>query len=483
MNHKLILFCCCLCAFSATAQPAAQTVVQMENYLQQYVAAGYHGSVLVASKGAILLENGYGFADREASKKQTAETVFSIGSVTKQFTAAAILKLESMGKLQLADPLSRYFPEAPSDKATITLHQLLTHSAGFPGAIGDDYETVSSAEFLKMAWETPLLQPPGQNYEYSNVGYSILGILVEKLSGQSYDAFLARELWQPAGMTRTGYLLPKFQKSELAVGYRDQQRWGTALDRSWLPDGPGWHLRANGGVLSTVGDMHRWYRALKNNTVLPKSATDKLFAPHVPEDPAGRSFYGYGWVVQTVEGRDIFWHNGGNGVYNAIMMFDLKNDLCIIVASNSNEVISDDVSLGLMAILDGKTPPPAQAAGDPMFQNPVSQTVFKTLLEKGPNYFRENSDRILKSAGFDFENDMQLLSVGKNLEEQGKWSEGVALFETYTRLFPNIVVAWNRLGVCRRETGDLPGAKAAWEQSLKLRPNGNPAKEMLDGKD
>lgn len=322
-------------------------------YLQRAVENGYSGSVLVANKGDVVLKKGYGMADRESQRLQTTETVFSVGSITKQFTAAGILKLWSQQKINLDATLISFFPEAPQDKANITIHQLLTHTSGFPDAIGDDYENVNAAQFMQLAFSNPLENLPGAAYQYSNVGYSILGIIIEKVSGIGYEPFLREQLWLPSGMTKTGYLLPKHTPEDLAVGYSDGLRWGTALDHPWLADGPGWHLRANGGVLSTVEDMYKWYKALKNNTVLPKSATQKLFTPYNAEGPRGLSFYGYGWVIQDENGKQIIWHNGGNGVYNAYMGFDLANDVCMVISSNSNDKISDQMARQIQLILEG----------------------------------------------------------------------------------------------------------------------------------
>lgn len=474
---KILLLCLVFIAIQAFGQTGNLTE-NLENALQQAAAKGWSGSAIVSKGDKILLEKGYGNADRETKRPQSAETIFSIGSITKQFTAAAILKLETLGKLKLTDPLSKHFPDAPADKSGITIQQLLIHAAGFPGAIGDDYENVDADQFANLAFASPLLFAPGQQYEYSNVGYSLLGIIVEKTSGMGYEKFLREHLWLPAGMKHTGYLLPGFKKENLATGYQDGKRWGSAMDRPWMPDGPGWHLRANGGVLSTVGDMQRWYKALKNNVVLPKTATDKMFTPHIAEGPAGQSHYGYGWVVQNLDGKPLIWHNGGNGVYNANMTFVPGDDLCIVVSSNSNDQISDDVAMQLLGIILGKKFMAAEEEA-PYRNNPVTLAIHRVLLEKGPEYFSKNSDAVLREAGFDFDNDMQLLGVGERLEEAEKWEEGVALFETYTRLFPRIVVAWNRLGKCRMAKGDKVGAKAAWEQSVALRPNGNPAVKWL----
>lgn len=341
-------------AVGASGEEIGQT---LERYMEKAAANGYAGSVLVARGDSVILAQGYGWADRENKVRQTAETVFSIGSITKQFTGAAVLKLETQGKLKVTDLMSAYFDGVPTDKAEITLHQLLTHTAGFTDALGDDYEPIGRQEFIKRALGSKLLFKPGARYEYSNVGFSLLGIIVELVSGMNYEDFLRETLFGPAGMTRTGYLRPGFAKSELAVGYRDGERWGTALDRPWRPEGPGWNLRANGGILSTVGDMHRWYLALKKNIVLPEAAKAKYFAPHIKEVPDGATYYGYGWVTEKTDtGTTWIWHNGGNGIYNAFMGFEPETGLVIVVSSNIAGKISDRYAERIHGLVLGRVP-------------------------------------------------------------------------------------------------------------------------------
>jgi len=343
----------------ASGPPAGEQVVgelgqTLDRYMKRAEANGFSGSVLAAKGSQIILAKGYGWADRENKVQETEATVFSIGSITKQFTGAAILKLETAGKLTTTDLITKYFKDVPQDKAGITLHQLLTHTAGFAGALGDDYETIGPEDFVKRAMGSKLLFAPGSRYEYSNVGFSLLGIIVELVSGKGYEDYLQENLFRPAGMTRTGYLRPGFVKSDLAVGYRDGERWGTAMDRPWMPEGPGWHLRGNGGILSTVGDMHRWYLALKSNAIFPEAVRAKYFAPHVREYPNGPSYYGYGWVNQkSATGSTLIWHNGGNGVYNAFMGFDLENDLVIVVSCNVSTRRSDDYAQRMLGIMTG----------------------------------------------------------------------------------------------------------------------------------
>jgi CubicO group peptidase (beta-lactamase class C family) len=337
---------------SAVADTEAERTI--DRYMRKAEANGFAGSVLVARGDAVILAKGYGLADREKKTAQTAETVFSIGSITKQFTGAAILTLETAGKLSVTDRITRFFRAVPADKADITLHQLLTHTAGFAGELGDDYEPIGRDAFIERAMGSKLLFRPGERYAYSNVGFSLLGIIVELVSGQRYEDYLDQALFKPAGMKRTGYLRPGFTKSELAVGYQNEERWGSAMDHTWMADGPGWNLRANGGILSTVGDMHRWFLALRGEAVLTAAAKAKYFAPQVKEYPDGDSYYGYGWVIQKTErGTTLIWHNGGNGIYNAVMGFEPETGLVVVVSSNVAGKISDTYADRIRKIASG----------------------------------------------------------------------------------------------------------------------------------
>ncbi|MBP7514854.1 MAG: beta-lactamase family protein, partial [Flavobacteriales bacterium] len=212
---------------------------RIDTFLTKCATAGFNGSVLVLRGDQPVLDKGYGLSDRERNLVNRPATVHAIGSITKQFTAACILKLQERGRLKVTDAMSAYLPGVPADKAAITLHHLLTHSAGFPGAIGDDNEAIDGGAFTKLAMETPLEFQPGSAYAYSNVGYSLLGIIVEHLSGMAYERYLHDSLLVPAGLLRTGYRLPDWSKEELAIGYRkDGTRWGTMLDHPLVNGGP-----------------------------------------------------------------------------------------------------------------------------------------------------------------------------------------------------------------------------------------------------
>lgn len=327
---------------------------QIDNFFKKAQTNNFSGNVLVVHEGKIILKEGYGWKDRETEMPEDGNSVFDVGSITKQFTGAAILKLEMQGKLKTSDLLSKYFPEIPADKKNITLHHLLTHSAGFPGAVGDDFEQISSEDFMKRAFNEELLFTPGEMYEYSNVGFSILGILVEKLSGKTYEQFLHDEIFVPAGMLHTGYIIPQYDPNTLSVGYSsDGERWGTMTER-FNGVSPGWHLKANGGILSTLDDMYNWTLALEGEKILNNAAKEKYFTPHIKEYPDGDTYYGYGWVIMDSPEGKMIWHNGGNGIsLSTFMGFNQQTKTCVIVNVNIGGKVSDDYALKIYDILRG----------------------------------------------------------------------------------------------------------------------------------
>ncbi len=307
---------------------------KLNSYLNQLEENGFNGSVLIASQGTPLVVRGLGYADTEAGIKNTATTVFDIGSITKQFTGAAILKLEMQGKLSVDDAISKYL-KIPTHRNDISIHHLLTHSSGLPAAIGDDYEWISEDNFIRQAMTTKRLFEPGEAYEYSNVGYTLLAMIIEKVSGVSYEAYLFKNLWKPAGMYKTGYQVPDYSSGEIAVGYRNNNRWGTPVEK-WDRRGPTWHLKGNGGILSTVEDMYKWHQALLENDILSDKAKAKYYKKHIKEYEDGNSYYGYGWAVfPTSRNTELIAHNGGNGIFFADFWRYLTENITLIIMTNS----------------------------------------------------------------------------------------------------------------------------------------------------
>lgn len=339
-----------LFVLAATAVTAPNPI---EDYMSRLERLGYSGALLVAKDGKVIVHKAYGVRDLRTKAPYTLDTVAPVGSITKQFTAAAILALEEEGKLKTTDPITKYFHDVPEDKRGITLHELLTHSAGFPGEIGDDYEAIGRDEFVKLAMGTKLLFPPGSAYEYSNVGYSLLGAIIEQVTGGSYERYLHDRLFVRAGMTQTGYVIPKFDRAKVAHGIRGGEDEGSFLDHPWAPDGPYWHLRANGGILSTPADMYRWHQALEGDKVLSAASRKKLFTPYVREGVDAPSSYAYGWAIFPMpNGHTLIAHNGGDGTFAADFRRYIDDHVVVFITSNVSDRPSIAVSrfVGRMAL-------------------------------------------------------------------------------------------------------------------------------------
>lgn len=327
-----------------TSTPAT-TSPELEAYFDQLKASGFSGVVAVR-EGPDITSRAIGVADRENDVQVDAETVFDVGSLTKQFTAAAILRLEMDGRLSVNDTLGEHVPGLPDDKAALTLHQLLTHTAGLPVGLGADDEAIGRSDYIALVSETPLLSEPGERYAYSNVGYSLLAIVIERETGQLYEGYLRSALFEPAGMEDTGYVLPEWEGHNIAVGYDKEtgDRFGRPDEQGWGEDGPYWHLLGNGGILSTAGDMLRWDQALTGDLVLDEAAKEKLFAAHVRMDPSGEAYYGYGWqIIPLPTGKPLIKHDGGNHIFYADFLRLVDEDVTVFMATNSSQDSDGDI--------------------------------------------------------------------------------------------------------------------------------------------
>lgn len=333
----------------------------LDSYLKQATDFGFAGVVLVAVDGKITFQKSYGMADQSKNIPNNIKTVFDIGSISKQFTAAAIVKLEMQGKLKTDDPISKYLEGVPEDKAQVTIHQLLTHTAGFPEYSGGDYEKSERDETIKRILKVPLAFKPDSAYSYSNAGYSVLAAIIEKVSGQNYESFLNENLFKPVEMIQTGYVIPKFDKSALPHGYvlgKDQK---TPLDHVWSEQGPYWNLLGNGAILSTAEDMFKWYQALQGNTIFSDEAKKKIFTPN-------RNDYGYGWEIGKTSHGQTIGHNGGNDFgFTAHLRWFPEKNVCVIVMSNSGYYFNDYnysnmIGKKITGLVFGEKIPPQQTA-------------------------------------------------------------------------------------------------------------------------
>ena len=334
----------------------AGTLTQpVEARLSELADSGFNGLVAVGHQGTDTIR-AFGTSDRSAGDSVAEDTIFDIGSITKQFTAAGILRLQMDGLLSVDDPVGDYVDGLAPEQRSITLHQLLSHTSGLNGTIGADYDPVDLEDFVELVAQSGLRSDPGAVFEYSNVGYSLLAATIESVSGVSYEQYLADAIFEPAGMTETGYVLPDWDQSRVAVGYdpASGDDRGRPNELPWAPDGPYWHLRGNGGLLSSAQDMLNWGKALAGDDVLDQDAKDAYFAPHVDEGTGTGSAYAYGWTVfEPDSGAKIITHNGGNGIFFADYLLVPDEDLVVYMATNSEDVDNEFIAFEIADLLLG----------------------------------------------------------------------------------------------------------------------------------
>lgn len=352
-NALFVLVFLSLTNAATAAEQFDKAVSKVDNYLTQSVKDGFSGALLIAHDGEILLSKGYGLANKENQISVTADTVFDTGSLTKQFTAAAILKLVETGKVSLDDMLSKYFKDLPSDKKNISIHQLLTHTSGIQALPGKgDYDLVSTELFFQQLFAQKLKNKPGKRYHYSNAGYSVLGRIIELASGQQYEQFLNDNFFAPLGMTQTGYLLPDWKMPQVAKGYgygvfpidRGLVQYQEAGEVSWV-------MKGNGGILSTLSDFYIWLNALANNQILPEDLMTKLTKPYVKSP--GSSRYAYGWSIEKVRKTKLVTHTGSNGIFfseirwlptekiHVVLLSNMRTDRVASLTSEVDQILHD----------------------------------------------------------------------------------------------------------------------------------------------
>jgi CubicO group peptidase (beta-lactamase class C family) len=298
---------------------------------------GFSGGVRLLEHGRVRLSRAFGFADHVRRIPMGEAAVFDIGSVAKQFTAAAILRLEELGRLRTEDPIGGLLPGVPQDKSSITVHQLLTHQAGLRHSIASLARTPPRDEAVSEMLATELIHPPGARYAYSNVGYALLAAIADRLSPNGYEAFLRDELWLPLGMRSTGMVLPDWSRAQIADG---QDFAGTLSPRvagEWDTSGPTWLTRGAGAMSSTMSDLARWAEALRSGAVLSDRSRRKLFWPHVRMSARRPLHYGYGWAIgSAADGSCVINHNGGGGVhYDVLAIFPDQG--AVAVAFNTQQ--------------------------------------------------------------------------------------------------------------------------------------------------
>jgi len=337
-----------VCLVITASSVFAQDTARMEQVMQGYVSAGtFMGTVLVARDGNVVFDKAYGMANVELDVPNTPDTKFRLGSITKQFTAASILLLEERGKLKIDDRVKTYLPDAPMSWDRITIYNLLTHTSGIPNFTAlPDYNTIklssrSADAAVAAVRDRPLDFGPGEKMSYSNTGYIVLGDIIEKVSGQSYEQFVTENIFMPLGMKDSGYDSNTAIIKHRASGYIKQP--SGYINASYI------HMSipfAAGALYSTTHDLLKWEQALFAGKVVSKASLERMTTPF-------KNDYAFGLVSALVKDRRVITHSGGIDGFNTTMTYYPDTRTVVIVLSNVNGRIPDQAAAQLGALMHG----------------------------------------------------------------------------------------------------------------------------------
>jgi D-alanyl-D-alanine carboxypeptidase len=299
-------------------------------------------ALAVIKDGNIVKVAGYGLADRERNVAVTPDTVFKIGSVSKQFIASGIMLLANDGRLGVDDPVSKYLKGTPESWTPITIRHLLTHTAGLvrESPAFDPNKNISDADMVRAVYGVPLRFAPGSKYEYSNTGYWALAEIIRVVTGGPWSEFITQRIFTPAGMRVTAPTNVTPTLSNRAVGYTGNDNLKIADD--WVA------LRPSGAFLSTILDLAKWEATLYTETVIDE-ATRRLMWEPVRLTGGKTAAYGFGWHVDSVAGRRI-WHGGGLPGFSAQYVRFPNAGVTVILLANGDDVDTASMANGLAAL-------------------------------------------------------------------------------------------------------------------------------------
>ncbi len=350
MRLSLYLFLVVLAPGSSlSGQPAEATgyAAKADSIIRSYADEGlYRGAVIVVKDGQPIFRKAYGMANSEWDIANTPDTKFRIGSITKQFTAIAILQLAEQGKLRLDDAVAKHYDGTPAAWEKITIHHLLNHTSGIPSYTGiKDFFQKSSrnpltpAEIVKLTQDQVLEFDPGSQFKYNNTGYVLLGHVIEKASGMQYADYVRKKILEPAGMKDSGYDTHADVLKKRATGYLPNGKIAPYIDMT-LP-------HAAGSLYSTVDDFVKWDQALHSGKLVSPESWKLMTTP-------GKSDYGYGLNIKPVAGHAAMAHGGGINGFNTHFIRFPEERLAVAVFSNVNGPAADTLAMSLARLYFGE---------------------------------------------------------------------------------------------------------------------------------
>lgn len=454
-------------------------VDKLDKLIGAYAEYGeFNGTVLVAEKGKVIYQKGFGLADMEWNVPNQPDTKFRLGSITKQFTSMLIMQLVEQGKLKLDVPISTYLPDYPKKNGEIiTIHHLLTHSSGipnitsFPGFSKDiSRNSYSPSQLVNLFADSALQFKPGERNSYSNSGYMLLGYIIEKITGKPYEQVLQENIFTPLNMKNTGYDHSGPLLKNRARGY-EKNGWlyinANFIDMS-VP-------YAAGALYSTVEDLYRWNQALYGNQLLRKENMDLLFFKHIR---AGGGYYGYGWDIyempigNTAERIDAIGHGGGIDGFNTQLTRIPSDKSFIVLLNNTGRAPLDEMTKAIAAILYDKS--------YELPKRSVAYSLGDRIEKSGVAAALEYYNGIKDSTGY-YLNENEMNMAGYQFLQRGKVKEAAAIFKLNVQAFPKSSNVYDSYGEALMALGNKTEALENYKKSVKLNPgNENGLKILKD---
>ena len=382
----------------ASAQPQSPDALsaRFDKMLsEQFKDGGPGATVLVARKGRVVYTRAFGLANMELDAPMQVASVFKIGSITKQFTAVAVLQLAERGKLSLQDDITRFIPDYPTGGRKITIEHLLTHTSGIwnYSSMTDDAKRgamdFTPVELIDHFKNQPMRFDPGTKWEYSNSNYALLGAIIEKITGQTYGAYLEENIFKPAGMTHSLYANDVRLVENRADGYSMNEEG--IVNTAYLSMT---HPYAAGSILSTAEDLFKWNQALQSGKLLKRETLQKAWTRYKLVDGTETS-YGYGWRMGYIQESRSLWHGGWVNGFITMAMYLPDEDVFVAVLSNCDANSPEDVVARLAALTIGRPyeyaaislAPDAAAGYEGVYENGTGQMRVITEVE-GRMYFQ-----------------------------------------------------------------------------------------------
>jgi CubicO group peptidase (beta-lactamase class C family) len=460
-----------------------------------HLEQGFDGNVLIADKGRIIYEKSFGYANVKAKIPLTANSIFNLASISKVFTAVAIMKLAEQGKINLTDDLQQYFPDLPYEHTTI--YNLLTHTSGLEDFMADPVRNVLSSspsngdiEKTYCLVHLPLKFPPGSNWSYSNTNFLLLALIIEKTSGMSYPEFIKQYIFRAAKMEHSFVLLknapPPLRNLVAANYYYPDFLTARPVIVDSIPMAKMQYTLSensygDGGVFSTTADLFSFQQALLNGEILSVKSLQIMYSPVIlpngktyeagNANPDYNSNYGLGWMIAKDSTRGkITWHSGADPGLLTFFMQNITKDQCVIVLNNNWYRGTYHFGGSLINILNGK---PLQLMA-PSLARKIGQEYALHGADAGLKLLRFLKNGRDYHVGF-----LEMNELGYNLLANNDTKTAIEIFKVNTEQYPSSGDVWDSLAEAYYKDGDKETAIKDYEKSIALDPNNENGKKML----